>query len=321
MKKNILIMLTLCVFTLTQGCGPQKSGTTQKHFRIAVIANGPGGDFWSLVHGGCGLTAQALGNVELDFRLLTNSTIEAQQDILRDLAASGVDGIAISPIDAEKEKNLLDEIAAKTLLVCVDSDAVGGKRAGYIGTDNVAAGKQAAELIKTSLPEGGKIALFVGLAKAQNAIDRIQGIQSALAGSNIQILDTFVDRGDTNAALKNAQGALAKHPDLAGMVGIYDYNGPTILTAVRGAGKVGQAKIVCFDDKSETMAGIASGDVYGTVVQKPFDIGLRTIIAMDQYLSGNKAVLAGGKIPISTFVVTKDDLDSYKMWRDHRLEQ
>ena len=143
----------------------------------------------------------------------------------------------------------------------------------YIGTDNVAAGKQAAELLKAALPQGGKIVLFVGYPNAQNTKDRIQGIQNGLAGSNIQIVDTLADDRKSAIAQKNAQDALAKYPDLAGMVGLYGYHGPAILTAVRGAGKAGQVKIVCFDEDSDTLAGIAAGDIYGTIVQKPLNIG------------------------------------------------
>src|SRR5258705_8683965 len=37
-----------------------------------------------------------------------------------------------------------------------DSDAPNSNRMFYIGTDNVAAGRQAGELVKEALPEGGK---------------------------------------------------------------------------------------------------------------------------------------------------------------------
>jgi ribose transport system substrate-binding protein len=244
----------------------------------------------------------------LDFRIPTDGTVEAQQEILSNFVAGGVDGIAISPIDADKQTDFLNQIAATTPLVCIDSDAANSKRTCYIGTDNVAAGKQAADLLKAALPQGGKIILFVGYANAQNTKDRIQGIQDGLAGSNIQIIDTLADDTKRAAAHKNAEDALAKYPDLAGMVGIYDYHGPTILTAVRGAGKAGQVKIVCFDEDSDTLAGIATGDIYGSVVQNPLQIGRQTIFRMAKYLRGDKTQLAGGKIIIPSREVTKDNV-------------
>jgi ribose transport system substrate-binding protein len=223
-----------------------------------------------------------------------------------------VDGIAISPIDADSQTDFLNSIATNMLLVCTDSDAEGTKRACYIGSDNVAAGVQAAELLKAALPQGGKVALFVGNLKAQNAKDRIQGIQDGLAGSNIQIVDILANETKVTLAQKNAEDALAKYPDLAGMVGLYSYHGPAILTAVRSAGKVGKVKIVCFDVDSETLTGIAAGEIYGTIVQKPFVIGRQAIIRMDKYLHGDKTQLAGGKILIPTKAITRKNVAAFQ---------
>ena len=139
----------------------------------------------------------------------------------------------------------------------------------------------------------------------------------------------FADRNALHAAMVAAverAGDAAKvaligaHPDLAGMVGIYSYNGPAILSVVRAAGKAGQVKIVCFDADSETMAGVAAGDIYGTVVQKPFEFGHTTILKMDKYLSGDKTQLADGKILFPTLAVTKDNVDAYQFWRKEMLQ-
>ena len=160
----------------------------------------------------------------------------------------------------------------------------------------------------------------MGYPKAQNAKDRIQGLQSELAGSNIQIIDTLADATKTDVARKNAQEALAKHPDLAGLVGLYSYNGPAILQAVRGAGKAGQVKVVCFDDDSETLAGIAAGDIYGTVVQVSTRIGYETIKRMDKYLAGDKTQLPQGNVLFNSLAVNKGRVESLQAWRQDKLQ-
>src|ERR1035441_1404214 len=299
MKRLLSFLLGLCVLCICQGCSKNSSGTANsaatKRLRLAFVTNTTN-EFWSIVRYGCNSAAHNLTNVDVDFRFFTGSTVEQQNKILSDLVAKGVDGIAVSPIEAEKQKDFLAQIAAKTLLVCVDSDVANSKRVCFIGTDNIAAGRQAADLLKAALPQGGKIILFVGYPNAQNAKDRIQGLQAELAGSSIQIIDTLADATKGDVAQKNAQEALAKHPDLAGMVGLYSYNGPAILKAVREAKKAGQVKIVCFDDDGETLAGIAAGDIYGTVVQVSTRIGYETIKRMDKYLSGDKTQLSQGSV-------------------------
>jgi ribose transport system substrate-binding protein len=322
MKRTAPLLLALCVAALLQGCdkGNQPtSATPQKKMRLGFVANNAN-DYWSIVRLGCDFAVGELGDVDLVFRTPNNRTAAAQQEVISQMIADGLDGIAISPIDAENQTEFLNSISTNVLFVCADSDAKKSRRLCYIGTDNVAAGKQAAELLKAALPQGGKIVLFVGYPKAQNMQERIEGIKTGLAGSNVQIVDTLTDESRVPVAQKNAEDALAKYPDLAGMAGLNSYTGPAILQAVRSAGKGGQVKIVCFDEESDTLAGIAAGDIYGTVGQRPFWIGHKTITCMHNYLRGDKTQLATGAVFIPTRVVTKDNVAVIQNGRKNILE-
>jgi ribose transport system substrate-binding protein len=314
MKRLLLLTLVLTAATLMSGCGNKAGettkGTSQKRLHLAFVANSPG-EYWAIVNLGSSIAAQQLGDVDLDFRYPATPTVEAQQQIVNDLMATGVDGIAISPIDAEQQTEFLNQIAAKTLLFCADSDAGKSKRVSYIGTDNVAAGRQAADLIKEALPAGGKIALFVGYAQAQNTMDRIQGICTGLAGSNIEIVATLEDGQKSTVAGQNTRAALAKHSDLAGVVGISGYHGPELLLAVRDAGHGGKVKIVCFDDNSDTLAGIVSGEIHGTIAQKPFHIGKQTVVHLSQALRNNQTPVTGTNLFIESRALTKTNVEHY----------
>jgi ribose transport system substrate-binding protein len=310
LEKPFPLLPLLCAALLFQGCGNSGDTTAQtggpKKLRLGFVAHNAN-DYWSIVRMGCDTAVRQLGDVDLDFRTPSGRTSSSQQEVISNLLADGVDAIAISPIDAESQTEYLNSIPAKVVLVCADSDAEKSRRVCYIGTDNFDAGKQAADLLRSALPDGGKIVLFVGYLNAQNAKDRIDGIIAGLTGSNIEIIDTLADDTKSAMAQKNAQDALAKYPDVAGMVGLYSYDGPAILTAVRAAGKAGKVKIVCFDEDSDTLAGIAAGDIYGTIVQKPFSIGRQTIMWMDKYLHGDKSQPLG-KYNIPTQTVTKDNV-------------
>ena len=92
-----------------------------------------------------------------------------------------VEGIAISPCDAANQASELDKFAAQVPLFTQDSDLPpGAKRLCYIGTDNVKAGKAVGQLIKEVLPNGGKMAIFVGSLDSKNAQEREQGVKEAL---------------------------------------------------------------------------------------------------------------------------------------------
>jgi ribose transport system substrate-binding protein len=316
MKKIQFLLVALCVAALASGCGKKTDtgstpGAPAKKLKLAFVSN-TAANFWTIARAGCDDAAKELGDVEVDFRIPATGSAAEQQQILDDLVARGEDGIAVSPIDPKNQIDFLNKIAAQSLLICCDSDAADSKRVAYIGTDNEAAGEQAGALIKEVLPNGGKIMLFVGFLDAQNAKDRMAGIKKALESSNIEIVDTRTDDADHVRAQKNAEDALVKNPDLACLVGLYSYNGPAILNAVRGAGKAVQTKIVCFDEDADTLAGIASGDIYGTVVQQPYEFGKQAIARMDKYLHGDKSQLAGGKMFVPTQAIKKDNVGDFQ---------
>lgn len=321
MKKLQSILVLLCVAAFISGCG-KNSATGQKgtRLKLAFVSNNTA-NFWNYARAGCDAAAKELGNVDVDFRLPASGSAAEQTQILNDLVAGGVNGIAVSVDDPANETALLNKIASQTLLITTDSDAPKSKRVCYIGTDNVAAGVQVGDMIKECLPHGGKIMMFVGHIDAQNAVERVAGIKKAIKGSNIQIIDIRTDDTDAARAQKNAEDTLVKYPDIACLVGLWNYNGPAILNAVRKAGKVGQVKIVCFDDEADTLSGIASGAIYGTVVQNPFEFGKKAVTLMDKYLSGDTNAFGGSTIYIPTREIKKDNVAAYQAQQKKILGQ
>jgi ribose transport system substrate-binding protein len=320
MKKIQSLLLALCAATVMTGCnknentassGNGSAAAPAKTLKLAFVSNNSA-NFWSFARSGCNAAAKELGNVDVDFRITASGGSAEQTTILNDLVAKGIDGIAVSVDDPGNQTEFLNKIAAQTLLICCDSDAADSKRACYIGTDNEAAGYQAGQMIKECLPNGGKIMLFVGHSDAQNAIERAGGIKRALQGSNVQIVDIRTDDTDAVRAQKNAEDAIVAYPDIACLVGLWNYNGPAILNAVRNSGKIGKIQIVCFDDEEDTLDGIASGAIYGTVVQNPFEFGRQSVTLMDKYLGGDTNVFGNGKIYIPTREIKKDNVAQYQ---------
>jgi ribose transport system substrate-binding protein len=309
----LALTLALC------GCGKKETADNSssgnaaapaKKLKLAFVSNNAA-NFWSYARAGCNAAAKELGDVDVDFRITQDGSSAVQRQILDDLVAKGVDGVAVSVNDPDNQTDFLNKIAGQTLLVCCDSDAASSKRVAYIGTDNEVAGEAAGAMIKECLPNGGKIMLFVGHSDSQNAVERSGGIKKALEGSNIQIIDIRTDDTDAVRAQKNAEDTLVKYPDIGCLVGLWNYNGPAILNAVRGAGKNGAVKIVCFDDEADTLAGIASGDIYGTIVQNPFEFGKQSVTRMEKYLLGDKTQL-NGKMFIPTRDIKKDNVSDYQ---------
>ena len=86
-----------------------------------------------------------------------------------DLVAAGADAIMVSAVDPKSSTEALNRVAAQVPLFTTDSDAPNSKRIAYIGSSNTELGKNAGELMKKALPDGGKCIGFVGLPGADNA--------------------------------------------------------------------------------------------------------------------------------------------------------
>lgn len=282
-----------------------------KALKLAFVTNNAS-DFWTIARKGTEKADEELSNVEVEFRLPSDGTAAEQKRILDDLIAKGIQGIAVSPVDPKNQSDWINTASEKTLIVTQDSDAPDSKRAFYVGTDNVAAGRQAGEEIKKALPNGGKIMVFVGMKDAQNAKERFQGIQEALKGSKVEILDVRTDNTDRVAAKANVSDTLVKTPDVAALVGLWSYNGPAILNAVKDANKIGKVKIICFDEEDETLAGVKDGAIDATIVQQPYEFGYQAITMMAKVLGGDKtAVPESKKTIVDTLVVNKANVEEF----------
>lgn len=199
-----LILVAALLALVVPGCSKH-----EKKLKLAFVTNNPS-SFWTIARAGTTDAEKELGDVEVDFRIPSSGSAAEQQQILDDLLAKGVDGIAVSPVDPANQTEMLNKVAGQTLLVCHDSDAPASKRVCYVGTDNVAAGVEAAKLLKEALPQGGKIMLFVGTLDANNAKERYAGIKKELAGSKIEIIDVRTDETDRARAQKNVEDTLVK---------------------------------------------------------------------------------------------------------------
>jgi ribose transport system substrate-binding protein len=282
-----------------------------KSLDLAFLTNNAS-DFWTIARAGCDQAQKEVPNIKVEFKIPADGTAAEQTRIFDDLLVKGVNGIALSPVDPANQTAMIDKGVAKALIVTQDSDAPKSKRSFYVGTDNVAAGRQAGELIKKAVPDGGNIMLFVGKRDAQNAKERIEGVEEALKGTKIKILDVRTDDTDRVRAKQNVADTLVRNPDIACLVGLWSYNGPAIVNAVKDANKIGKVKIVTFDEENDTLQGVKDGAIEATVVQNPYEFGRQAVTLMAKKLRNeNPDIPADGKVIVPTRAIDKSNVDQF----------
>jgi len=332
MSKTLQYSPTIALaFVLFGIAGCQKpadsnSKTEAKKPKVAYVTNGVA-DFWTIAKAGVEKGAIEF-NVDAEV-LMPAQGISDQKQIIEDLITKGIEGMAVSPIDPVNQTELLNKAAEATILITHDSDAPESNRLLYIGMDNYKAGRMCGELVKEALPDGGKIMIFVGRMEQDNARRRRQGVIDEVMerpinpdnfdapGTEIKnkkyvILGTLTDQFDRAKAKANAEDTLSRHPDISCMVGLFTYNPPLCMEALKQAGKLGQVKVVAFDEAPETLEGIKDGTVHGTVVQNPFEYGRQSVRVLRELVKGNNSVIPeNGFIDIPAQHIRRDNVEAF----------
>jgi ribose transport system substrate-binding protein len=139
--------------------------------------------FWKLAERGCEKAEEAF-NAEVSVHMPPDGLVAQQKRYIDTAIINGADGIAISVRNPNEQVEMINEWCSKVSVIAVDSDADKSDRLFYLGTDNLAAGKQAGELLAKAVPDGGKVVIFVGELTQANARERAQGVIDALLGQD-----------------------------------------------------------------------------------------------------------------------------------------
>jgi len=321
-SSSVVLPLILC---LTSGCSPKESADAKPGF--AFVTNGVA-DFWTIA----GQGAEKAGeDLNVDVTVVMPDSMTDQTRKMEDLLTRGINGIAISPIDPENQTDILNKAAAESILIAQDSDAPNSNRVMYIGMDNYLAGLMCGELVRKALPEGGEVMILIGRTDQDNAKGRRQGCIDAILGREPDstrndplgevltsedgkyiVLGTLTDQFDRAKGKANAEDTLTRHPELAAFVGLFTYNPPLAMEALRGADKLGKVKVIGFDENEVVLQGIIDGTVIGTVVQDPYKYGYESIRVLNELHQKNLDVIPENKfIDIPARVIDSSNVEEF----------
>jgi ribose transport system substrate-binding protein len=326
----------------TAGASSESTPSQKPRVSIAFVTNQIA-DFWKIAEAGC---RQAESDFDVDVQVVmpAEATAVIQKQKVEDLLTGGVQAIAISPLDADNQISWLNTLAEKVPLITHDSDCPDSNRLMYIGMDNYAAGRMCGELVLGALPDGGQVLLSIGRLEQDNSKYRRQGVIDVLMGRDrdaayykenpdswdlndgeisndkFTIVTTVTDQGKAEVALQKSEDALVTWPDLKAMVGLFEYNPPASLQAIRKANKVGKVKLIGFDENDVTLQAIKDGECVGTVVQNPYEYGYQSVKVLNEILSGKEDAVPESKyIDIAPRSITAENVDEF--WEDLRAKK
>ena len=288
---------------------------------IYVIVKVLGNQYWSVLQAGAEQAGKDLGCKVVVVGTALESDIEGQLTLLQNAVSAQADGIVIAPLDSVSlDAPITDAYNSGIPVVLVDTVIKSDNYSAALLTNNVEAGKKAAEELISRLKESGlseteeaNIAIQVGSTGSQTINDRVKGFNeywTANAPTSWTVLndDIKVNDGDISKAVGFCQDFLTTYPNLKGVFG--PNNGSTVgfVTGLTESKRTDIA-MVGFDFSSEIETMIRSGEYnVSSVVQRQYFMGYDGV--------KNALELANGKtvtektIDTGVVLVDKDNVDT-----------
>ncbi|WP_034868551.1 sugar-binding protein [Clostridium lundense] len=265
-------------------CNTKKSELKPKIVLLAHVYQNP---YWWYVKKGAEDAAKERGAV-IEYNGPQAASIKTGIKLIDVAIASKVSGIITYVQDEDEYTPYINKAVAKGIpVVTVDSDAKKSKRLGYIGTDNIKAGEKAAEELISRVGVSGRVAIIMGGKEVKNQIERVKGFTDYLKKySNIKI--TTIESSGSYAleAELGTKKILKSNEKIDALFCTSALDGVGAAKAVNDLNMAGKINIICFDDLPETIENIKKGIVCAAIVQKPYEMGYRSVNMIMDNLQG-----------------------------------
>ncbi len=232
-----------------------------------------------------------------------------QKNDISDLLQQQPAALFINPVNWEGVRGSLIEAKRKNVPVIIvdapvnDPDLV----LCQVASDNLQAGRQAAEALAKVRPQARIVILHHAVNKA--CIDRVDGFKEVVATHpEMTILDTQEGKGTTEGGRPVTRDLLGRFPDLDAVFPINDPSALGAISAIESAGKLGKVTVVTVDGSREAIAAIQAGKLLSCSAQFPRQIGRVAAETFYDHLAG-KPVPNDIKIPVK--LITKDNAEEF----------
>src|SRR5687767_13536372 len=133
-----------------------------------------------------------------------------------------------------------------------------------------------------------------------------------IKGDKYTIVATLTDQFDRAKAKSNGEDMISAHPDLRAMVGLFAYNPPACLEALRASNRLGKIAVIGFDEQDGTLQAIKDGTCHATVVQDPYRYGFESVRVLAALVRGDQSVIPANKyLDIPPRQIKKDNVDEF----------
>jgi ribose transport system substrate-binding protein len=312
---NLRKVVSLLVAVAVAGVAERVPAADQKP-TIPIIVKDTTSFFWQIVLSGARKAGRELNVNVPELGAQSESDINGQISILENAVSGKPAAIVIAPTQFAALGKPIDEAAKKVIIVGIDSPADSKAFTSFLTTDNVQAGRVAADGLAAAItakygkPEGD-VALITSIPGVGSLDARAKGfkeqLQAKYPGLKL-IADKYAD-GMATTGLNMMTDLITANPNLRGA-----FTSNLIMT--QGAGQaIAENKVadkimlIGFDSDDKTVKLLADGNVQALVVQDPFRMGYEGIKTA---LAASKGEKVPKDVDTGVNLITKENMTSQR---------
>ena len=198
----------------------------------------------------------------------------SQVDAVENFITQQYNVIVLAPADSKAMvtpvKKAL-EAGIKVINIDVALDAEAKAQAGvdlaFFGPDNREGAKMVGMALAKDLGSGAKVVILEGNPEADNAKERKQGFDDAVAEGGLTLLDSKTAHWETEEANTLMTNFLTQYQDIQGVMAANDSMALGVVKALDATGLSGKIKVVGFDNIPAVQPLIREGKMLATIDQ------------------------------------------------------
>jgi len=201
------------------------------------------------------------------------ANLEQQIRIMESMIRQKVDGIAISPVDAEALSPLINQAIENNIpVICFESDSPHNNRLSFIGADNYATGQTLGESVNQLLNGNGMIIVGTGMSDMLSLDERLEGLLDYLNNeTKIEVLKVKYNEGKIDNAIEMLESMINDHPHFSAFLSLDSVSSSASILIWKATGS--KRYVLSIGKTLESEAALINGQIHTVISQNEHQWG------------------------------------------------